>query len=46
MNKGPDIKIPDGYDLKKIIEQLLLELWMSDRLDQSAVHRIIDKGRN
>jgi hypothetical protein len=25
------VKIPEGYDLKKIVKPLLLELWMSDR---------------
>jgi hypothetical protein len=42
----PEIKIPEGYDLKKIVEQLLLELWMYNSLDQSSLRRIIDKGRN
>jgi hypothetical protein len=46
MNERPEVRIPEGYDLKKIVEQLLLELWMSNRLDQSSLHRIIDKGKN
>jgi hypothetical protein len=46
MNEGSEVRIPEGYYLKKIVEQLLLELWMSNRLDQSSLHRIIDKGRN
>ncbi len=42
MIKEFDVRIPDGYDLKKIVEQLLLELLTFGRLDQAAVKRIID----
>jgi hypothetical protein len=43
MIKEFDVRIPDGYDLKKIVEQLLSELLTFGRL--AAVKRITDVGK-
>jgi hypothetical protein len=30
----PKTSIPEGYDMKKIVGQLIYELWRSDKLDK------------
>jgi hypothetical protein len=44
MSKINHTNIPDGYDLRKIIEKLISELLMRN-LDDASVKRIIDAGR-
>lgn len=41
----PDLNIPEGYDMRRIIQRLLHELWISNRLDKAAVERIKDAGK-
>jgi hypothetical protein len=43
----PDVRIPDGYDLKKIVEKMLYKLWMSNigSLDKTGIEEIIEAGR-
>ena len=38
-------KIPDGSDLKQILESLLTELFINGRLDDAQIQKIIKAGK-
>jgi hypothetical protein len=44
MSKRYDVRIPYGSDLRKILEELIYELWVAGKLDTAAVNRIKDAG--
>jgi hypothetical protein len=41
----PNTSIPEGYDLRKIVERMLLKLWLSNALNNAAIQEIMDAGR-
>jgi hypothetical protein len=46
MNDAFNVTIPEGSELRRILERLLTELWASGWLDSTSIHKIIDAGKN
>lgn len=42
----PHERIPDDYDLRKIVKQLLYELWRYRVIDEETVQKIKDAGKH
>jgi hypothetical protein len=41
-----NVRIPEGSDLRRIVERMLTELWTSGWLDSTSIHKIIDAGKS
>jgi hypothetical protein len=46
MSDSFNVRIPEGSDLKKILEKMLTELWTTGWLDSTSIHKIIDAGKS
>jgi hypothetical protein len=42
MNDTFNVTIPEGSELRRIVERLITELWISGWLDSTSTRKIID----
>jgi hypothetical protein len=39
------VSIPENFNLTRLLNQLLSELWKAGRIDRAAIDRILDAGK-